>query len=127
MIKHGESPYLECSSKGDKRFSAFYARIRSRNNRSIEDIYQNAKVFENGSTNLDWRQAKGKKPVNIEEVKYLYSKLWDEYIHENPELLQILKNATGVSDIFGQPGHQCQATELFRIKNNNTQGKFWYE
>lgn len=127
MLKYGNPPYLECSSKGDKRFSAFYARIRSRNNRSIEDIYQATKVFEDGLTNLDWRQAKGKLPVNIEEVKKLYSQLWDEYIQENSELLEVLKNVSGISDMFGQPGHQCQATELFRIKNNHTQDKLWYE
>lgn len=28
MIKVGFEPRLECSSRGDKRFSAFYARIK---------------------------------------------------------------------------------------------------
>lgn len=45
MIKHGESPYLECSSKGDKRFSAFYARLQNNLGRSIEEIYQGVKCF----------------------------------------------------------------------------------
>jgi len=114
MIRHGDPPYLECSSKGDKRFSAFYARV---NGRSIEEIYQNSKVFEDGSTNLGWRGAKGRKAVNQAEVLELYSRLWDQYIAENPHLLAVLKAATGVSDIFGQPGKACQATELWRIRN----------
>ena len=53
MIRHGSPPYLECSSKGDKRFSAFSARIRARGNRSIEEVYQAAKVFSDGTTGLN--------------------------------------------------------------------------
>jgi len=116
MIRHGVAPFLECSSKGDKRFSAFYARIKARNNKSIEDLYQAAKVFEDGSTGLGWREAKGKVAVNMLDVQALYSTLWDEYIAENPQLLTVLQNASGLSDIFGQKGHMCQATELWRIK-----------
>jgi hypothetical protein len=117
MIKHGEAPYLECSSKGDKRFSAFHARFSS--GKSIEEIYQGHKVFEDGSTGLNWREAKGRKAINQEELKGLYSALWDVYIRRNPELLMVLKEATGLSDIFGQEGHCCQATELWRIRNED--------
>lgn len=40
MIMHGNSPYLECSSRGDKRFSAFYAVVAINNKRlSIEQFY----------------------------------------------------------------------------------------
>lgn len=124
MKRHGEAPYLECSSKGDKRFSAFAARIRKYSNRSIEDLYQSFKVFEDGSTNLPWKEAKGRKAVNQAEATEYYSHLWDVYIEENPELLEELVKASGLSDIFGQPGHCCQATELWRIRgvaiNNGT-------
>lgn len=116
MIRHGEAPFLECSSRGDKRFSAFFARV---NGRSIEEQYQAAKVFEDGKTGLGWREAKGRKPVNAEAVATLYSALWDQYIAEHPELLKVLQAATGLSDMFGQPGHVCQATELWRIRNGN--------
>ena len=118
MIKHGEEPYLECSSKGDSRFSAFYARIKSRNNKSIEELYQAFKIFPGGRTNLTWKEAKGKKAINQEEASNFYSKLWDEYIEENPELLVVLYKVHGLSDIFGQVGHCCQATELWRIRNS---------
>jgi len=117
MIKHGQEPYLECSSKGFKKFSAFVATIRKRGDKSIEEIYQAAKVFKDGTTGLSWRAAKGKKAINTVEVQKLYSILWDEYISENPELLGVLREASGLSDIFGQPGHACQATELWRIRN----------
>ncbi len=118
MIKIGNAPYLECSSRGDKRFSAFYARVRARGNCSIEEIYQAAKVFEDGSTGLDWRRAKGRVPINHKDVADLYSVLWNEYISENPNLLDVLKSATGLSDMFGQSGHVCQALELWRIREN---------
>jgi len=118
MIKHGNATFLECSSKGDKRFSAFYARV-DHNGRSdsIENHYQAAKVFGDGTTGLRWQEAKGKYPVNIAYVHALYSALWDKYIADRPVLLLTLKAATGLSDIFGQPGRCCQATELWRIRN----------
>lgn len=118
MIRHGEPPFLECSSRGDRRFSAFYARIHRRGDRSIEEIYQASKVFEGGVTGLSWREAKGRKAINADVCAALYAKLWDEYILENPEYLAILRAADGLSDMFGQPGHCCQATELWRIRND---------
>lgn len=117
MIRHGQPPYLECSSKGDKRFSAYSARIKSRGFRSIEEIYQGAKIFEGGFGGLHPRAAKGRIAENQAECTALYATLWDEYIAENPELLEPLLKATGLSDTFGQSGHVCQATELWRIRN----------
>ena len=38
MIKCGIPPYLECSSRGNKAFSAFYARLKAYGNKSIEEI-----------------------------------------------------------------------------------------
>lgn len=116
MIKYGSAPFLECSTKGDRRFSAFCARIDGCDWKSIEEIYQAAKVFEDGSTGLTWKEAKGRRAVNADELAILYSKLWDEYIDENPRLLEVLRVVSGVSDTFGQRGHVCQATELWRIK-----------
>jgi len=115
MVRHGEPPYLECSSKGDKRFSAFYAKFP--NGKSIEEMYQAYKVFEDGSTGLSIKEAKGRKAVNQEKAAWWYSHWWDIYISQNPELLEVLKQASGLSDIFGQEGHCCQATELWRIRN----------
>lgn len=117
MIKHGIAPFLECSTKGDKRFSAFCARINARDNKSIEEIYQAAKIFDDGTTGLTWREAKGRRAVNTEELQCLYSKLWDEYIGEHQELIAILCEASGLSDLFGQSGRVCQATELWRIRS----------
>lgn len=116
MIRHGVAPFLECSSRGDRRFSAFHARIRGRGNRSVEQLYQAAKVFDGGVTGLAWREAKGRQAINAAEVREFYAQLWDEYIAENPGLLPLLIAAPGLSDVFGQPGRACQATELWRIR-----------
>lgn len=116
MIKHGEPPYLECSSRGDRRFSAFYAKVAGR---TIEQTYQAAKVFADGSTELPVSSAKGKRAVNMQEVTMLYRRLWERYIAEHPGLLPVLLAATGLSDIYGQRGHVCQATELWRIRNKH--------
>lgn len=119
MVRHGNPPYLECSSKGDKRFSAFYARVCGR---SIEEIYQAAKIFEDGTTGLTWKEAKGKRPTNVEYVRELYSRLWDTYIEQHPELVSVLLAASGLSDMFGTPGSVCQATELWRIRTILAEG-----
>ncbi len=114
MIRIGKQPYLECSSKGDKRFSAFYAKI---DGVSIEERYQGAKVFSDGSTGLTWKQAKGRRPVNADEVSIIYKALWREYLENNPHLIRGLKQASGLSDIFGQEGHNCQALTLWELRS----------
>jgi hypothetical protein len=116
MVRHGAPPFLECSSRGDRRFSAFCARLRGRGGKSVEEVYQAAKVFEDGSTGLGWREAKGRRAVNANEAAALYGRLWDEYLAENPGLVAVLVSASGLSDAFGQPGRACQATELWRIR-----------
>lgn len=114
MIKHGVAPFLECSTSGDRRFSAFVAMVHGV---TIETRYQAAKIFSDGQTGLSWQLAKGRAAVNQEEVQWLYGLLWDIYIAEHPELLFELREASGLRDIYGQPGHVCQATELWRIRN----------
>ena len=116
MISFGTEPFLECSSKGDKRFSAFNAKIKDEGGKSIEELYQAFKVFDNDLTGLTWKQAKGKKPVNIEASRLYYSLLWDLYFYENPELQSVVLKYNGFTDIFGQIDHACQAEEIYRIR-----------
>lgn len=129
MIQHGEPPYLECSSRGDRRFSAFYARLEWWQNKSIEEIYQATKLFRlpDGTyrDSLSPKAAKllqqqpGVQIMNMDTLRALYSYLWNTYIQENPELFDVLRAASGLSDMFGQEGHVCQATELWRIRNED--------
>lgn len=115
MIKHGIAPYLECSSKGYTPLSAFRARLKGRDNKSIEEIYQAAKIFEDGTTGLHWKEAKGKKAVNMEAIGKLYQQLWEEYFEENPELYEKISKYQGFSDMFGQEGHNCQASTVYNL------------
>ncbi len=114
MLRYGKAPFLECSSRGDKRFSAFYARV---NGRSIEEQYQAAKIFDDGSTGLHWKKAKGRRATNAAECTILYEKLWRQYISEHPELLDILKISSGLSDMFATKGSVNQAYILWKIRN----------
>ena len=116
MMRYGKPPFLECSTRGDKRFSPFYAIV---NGKIIERQYQAAKIFEDGSTGLDWKQAKGRKAINMEECTLLYEKLWRQYIFEHLELLNVLKHAPGLSDMFAQRGNNNQAEVLWKIRNES--------
>lgn len=118
MMRLGTAPYLECSSRGDRRFSAFYAHPASLNGMSIEEAYQAAKIFvENGQlvTGKGWREAKGRRAENANDIMSLYAQWWAEWV-EQEGLLPVLKTATGLSDMFGREGSVCQAMVLWTIR-----------
>ena len=126
-VKKGE-PYYECSSKGDKRYSAIYAKL---DNRSIEEIYQLDIKGYRGKVN-HWKEAKKKPPLNIsyEEAYIEYRELWIKYFNNNPNLyFEIREKAKGktITDMFGvTPINQARAIcdvlnhpELLDIKELN--------
>ena len=117
MLQRGQHPYLECSSRGEKRLSAFYARPSCLNGASIEEAYQAMKVFEDGTTGLTWQQAKGRRAVNARACASAYIVWWVDYIQENPDLLDLICKASGLSDMFGKEGNVCQADVLWDIRN----------
>ncbi len=104
MLRFGKAPYLECSSAGDRRFSAFYAAPHILDGKSIESAYQAMKVFSDGSTGLHWHKAKGRMAVNQKACEEKYFEWWTAWI-EQEKLLHVLKDASGLSDKFGQNGH----------------------
>lgn len=120
---------LECSSKGDKRFSAFYAKIKLYGKYdSIENHYQLAKRI--GSfIPKSWRDVKGKKPTHIHingkdyDLKYtisFYELMWVKYLDENPELVEYANQFDDFHDIFkSKNALVCQA-DIIRdyIKNS---------
>jgi len=136
VLTAGRAPFLECSTKGDTRFSPFYAKVKGV---SIEDAYHAKKILrpsvpvlfgESVRTGLTWREAKelqrgGWRLTNPRSCAKLYSRMWDEYMRENRDLLKVLKRASGLSDMFGQPtSNVCQVIELWRIRNLYIAGKF---
>lgn len=110
---------LECSSKGDKRFSAFYAKIKLFGKYdSIENHYQLAKRFGDFIPRT-WKDSKGKKPTHLHingkdyDLKYtiaFYELMWVKYLDENPELVEYAKQFDEFHDMFkGKNAVVCQA------------------
>ena len=81
----------ECSSHGDQRFSALFARLKD--GRTIEEAYQlDVKGFREITGN--WREAKGQPARNGKTHSELwadYLKLWELFALENPELIEELE------------------------------------
>lgn len=114
---------LECSSKGDKRFSAFYAKISIFGVfDSVENHYQLSKRFygENGEVIIpkSFRDAKGKQADYFEvkgiqfPIEYLnsfYKLLWVKYLDANPSLVKYASTFDEFTDIFKGKSMNCQA------------------
>lgn len=106
----------ECSSKGDKRFSALFAKLPD--GRTIEEHYQcDIKGYNPGGTN--WRDYKGKPALDPETNLWEeYLNLWWEWAELNPELIEDLRiRCNGVlSDMFADTSIS-QARALAMILN----------
>jgi len=98
----------ECSSKGDSRFSAFYARLAD--GRTIEQHYQcDVKGYDPGGT--DWRKGKGKPPLLPSEDLYTeYLALWREWADANPQLIDELLEEADHHDCLLSDG--CATTPI---------------
>lgn len=79
----------ECSSKGDRRFSAFSARLAD--GRTIEEHYQcDVKGYDPGGRN--WRLGKGKPPLDpTKDLWQAYLGLWADWALLNMPLIHELK------------------------------------
>lgn len=82
----------ECSSKGDKRFSAFNARIRAFDNQPIEVLYQCTNEYGKGCDpeGFDYRRGKGRPSCNGKDRNELYQgfkELWSFWMAENIDLV----------------------------------------
>ena len=79
----------EVSSKGDKRFSAFNARMTD--GRSLEQHYQcDVKGYDMGGTN--WQLGKGKPPLDRSKDMWTeYLALWKTWVKDNMPLVLELK------------------------------------
>ena len=116
---------LECSSKGDRRFSALFAKIKMFGVLdSIENHYQNTKRNNFGD--------KVKKGAYVDHIilngvklesRFLtqwYNLLWVEYLDNNPELVEILKKYDDYSDIFKGKAINCQADTIRMYMGDKT-------
>lgn len=96
IVYHAKYPkVLECSSRGDKRFSSLYAMVSiNGKEKSIEEWWQDAKRVEGGK-----RAGKGKSfdyiidpftgsKLDAKNAGDLYRGLWVTYLSKNPDLVK---------------------------------------
>lgn len=106
----------EVSGAGDKRFSAFNARLSD--GRSIEEHYQcDVKGYDPGGTN--WRLGKGRPPrsdMSREDLWIAYKSLWQAWALAHPELIEELSSHSILSDRFASTTIN-QARALAEIMN----------
>ena len=117
---------LECSSKGDIRFSAFGAKIKVFGKlNTIENHYQLSKRFlgSNGEVVIpkSWKEAKGK-DIEFFEIngrkfkpKYLtafYDLMWVKYLDSNPDLVKYASKFDDFTDMFKGKSINCQADTI---------------
>lgn len=105
---------LECSSAGNKNFSAFYATVRIRDVvGTIEELYQASKRDTNNQP-----CAKGAHVhhciINGVELpaSYLtawYRYLWYTYLRDNPQLVRYARQFDAFTDKFRGRAINCQA------------------
>jgi hypothetical protein len=122
---------LECSSAGDKRFSALYAAVTLWNKTyTIEEWYQFSKVFGTRRPNT-WQEAKqfGKfmkptecvinhTPLDISFLTPWYKLLWLIYLDQNALLVDYASQFDEFHDKFKGRSMNCQADVIRQyIKN----------
>lgn len=119
---------LECSSKGDKRFSAFSAKIKIfGKNDTIENHYQMAKRIGEFKPE-SWRDIKGKKfthfeldnkKIPLELSGQFYDFLWIIYLDSNPFLRKYSSMYSDYGDMFkSKKSYVCQADSIRKYHNN---------
>lgn len=111
----------ECSTRGDRRFSAFCAQLAD--GRTIEEHYQcDIKGYQPGGT--DWRLGKGKPPLDSGKNLWgEYLALWQAWARAHPALMQELSWLVAehnylLSDRFAASSIN-QARALAEILNQN--------
>ncbi len=126
---------LECSSRGDKRFSAFYAIVTFNGvTRCIEEHYQMCKRF-NGTHAPTMRKAKGRKPTDIvindnvlkvERLTEFYHYLWYLYLKSNPDLVKFASEFDEFNDMFKGRAYNCQADSIRLFIKNGEHAMYDY-
>lgn len=126
VVEMSEEKVLECSTGGDRRYSAMCALVSIGDIRdTIENIYQNAKIKTSGKV-----AGKGKTadymlcPITGDrydrrQASYLYKVLWLLYFKQNPHLLNYAKEFDDYNDMFRRPlTINCQADVIKDICKN---------
>jgi hypothetical protein len=128
----GNGMNLECSTKGDKRFSAWYANvIVYGQTNSIEQHYQFSKVFMLNGQQTSFTDVKyikhiqyqGNKPITFRVNKCMfdisllsawYKSLWLKYLDANPDLVQFASQYSTFTDMFSKKGSLNSQADVIR-------------
>lgn len=124
-----EKKVLHCYSKGDKRFSALFAKVSVFGVfASIEEHYQRCKRFVDDNGDIfqitDWTDAKGKGKAKGKEIPFIvingiqlpttyltpfYKLLWVKYLDSQQGLVDYAKGFDEFLDIYKGKSQNCQA------------------
>ena len=132
---------LECSSRGDRRFSALFAKVTIKGKeQSIEEWYQGAKRTADGK-----KAGKGKPfdyildpftgdKLQASDASALYQGLWITYLNHNPDLVEYASQFDEFHDMFkGEHTVNSQADVIAAyVRNNeefvsNVRESHWYK
>ena len=120
-VKPLKETTYEVSSKGDKDYSALYAKLED--GRSIEEHYQvDVKGYKT------WRDGKGKPPKDTSKnLQEEYAKLWKRYFKLNPNKYEFIKekvnNGVKLTDKFATKNSVNQANTIMQIVNSKWEPK----
>ena len=109
MFEIGNTPRLEISNTGDRRFNPFFAKL---DRKSIKDRVDEIKRLNPATGTSPYETL-----ANANEVHRLFRKLWREYLLERPELSAILRSANGISDENAGRDHESTVLTLWAIRN----------
>lgn len=120
VVMHEEYPrVLECSTRGDKRFSSVYAKVSiNGQEKSIEEWYQNAKRSADGK-----KAGKGKEfdhildpftgcKLSAKDGPNLYRGLWITYFKNNPDLVKFAEQFDEFTYAFSGEGIENRYNEV---------------
>jgi hypothetical protein len=105
---------LECSSAGDKRYSAFYAKVIFNGvYDTIENHYQKVKRGKDGASVKKGEKVSyfiiNTKRFEPTDLTAYYRLLWYSYFKQNPELVEYAKQFDTFTDKFRGHCINCQA------------------
>lgn len=123
---------LECSVRGDKRFSAVFAKVSiNGEEKSIDEWYQSAKRSEDGG-----KVEKGcpfdhivdpftNTKLSIKDAHDLYRGLWIKYLKDNPDLVEFASKFDEFTDSFYDPDIRERYRKIYYADPSDTVAKFF--
>lgn len=110
---------LECSSRGNKKFSALYAKVNVFGKTdTIENHYQSCKKFNTYIGNSKGKYPDyiilGKLKLSPEYLSQYYDILWIIYLDEHPKLVEYAKQFDDFSDMFKSKNSICCQADTIR-------------